>query len=69
MKTISYLSLLHDVLDLLVLRLQILVGLGQVGEPPLVLVVPAHNYVFLLISGHLIEPIVYLTYCGIFAAC
>ena len=38
-----YLSLLHDVLDLLVLRLQILVGLGQVGEPPLVLVVPADS--------------------------
>ena len=36
----THLSLLHDILDLLVLRLQILVGLGQVGEPPLVLVVP-----------------------------
>ena len=46
MKTISYLSLLHDVLDLLVLRLQILVGLGQVGEPPLVLVVPADSMYF-----------------------
>ena len=36
----SHLSLLHDILDLLIFRLQVLVRLGHVGEPPLVLVVP-----------------------------
>ena len=40
----AHLSLLHDILDLLVFPLQLLVCRGQVSEPPLVLVVPGHGH-------------------------